>query len=99
MAGVSGAVDGKSMWDMTMAQYDHILDINVKGLFNYLGGQLRPGGLEEGASIVNAASIASFTGVPSNSIYSASKHAVLGLTRSAAKEAGPRTIRVNAVAP
>lgn len=48
---------------------------------------------------MNVTSLAGLTGFPGNSSYVASKHAVVGLTKTAAKEAGPRKIRVNAVAP
>jgi NAD(P)-dependent dehydrogenase (short-subunit alcohol dehydrogenase family) len=57
------------------------------------------GVLADHGSIVNASSIAGTTGRAKNSSYSASKHGVLGLTRSAAKEVGVKGIRVNAVCP
>lgn len=50
-------------------------------------------------SIVNASSIAGLQGMRNNAAYSASKHGVIGLTRSAAKEVGDRGVRVNAVCP
>jgi NAD(P)-dependent dehydrogenase (short-subunit alcohol dehydrogenase family) len=53
----------------------------------------------EGASIVNAASVAGLEGIVNNAGYSASKHAVIGLSRSAAKENGAREIRINCIAP
>lgn len=49
--------------------------------------------------MVNVASIVALMGVPEMVSYSASKHAVVGITKSAAKEYGPKGIRVNAVAP
>ena len=52
-----------------------------------------------GSSIVNAASVAGLMGSPGAAPYCASKHAVIGLTRTAAKEAGSNKIRVNAIAP
>ncbi|KIW02238.1 uncharacterized protein PV09_06391, partial [Verruconis gallopava] len=55
--------------------------------------------LSQDTAIVNAASIAAVMGRDKNSSYSASKHAVLGLTRSAAKEVGVKGIRVNAICP
>lgn len=55
--------------------------------------------LRDGGSIVNASSIAGITGRSKNSSYSAAKHAVVGMTRSAAKEYGSRGIRVNCFAP
>ena len=55
--------------------------------------------MKRGASIVNCASLAGLMGRPGITAYSVSKHGVVGLTRSAAKEVGERGIRVNAVAP
>ena len=55
--------------------------------------------ISDGGSIVNASSIAGITGRSKNSSYSAAKHAVVGMTRSAAKEYGSRGIRVNCFAP
>ena len=51
------------------------------------------------SSIVNAASIAGIVGVPNNVPYVMAKHAIVGLTKTAAKEEGGRGIRVNAIAP
>jgi len=53
----------------------------------------------QGGSIVNAASVSGFLAIPTTAIYAASKHAVLGLTKTAAVEYGKHGIRVNAVSP
>ncbi|MFK8025617.1 MAG: SDR family NAD(P)-dependent oxidoreductase [Ilumatobacter sp.] len=74
-----------------------MLDINVRALFSAsreAAGHLGPGG-----SIVNLASIAGLGGGAGISAYSASKAAVVALTRAFARELGPRGIRVNAIAP
>jgi NAD(P)-dependent dehydrogenase (short-subunit alcohol dehydrogenase family) len=55
--------------------------------------------MKQGGSIVNAASVAGLQGRKKNAAYSVSKHGVVGLTRSAAKDMGERGIRINAVAP
>ena len=55
--------------------------------------------MKAGASIVNAASVAGLQGTPRMGAYSASKHGVVALTRTAAKDFGKRGIRVNAIAP
>ncbi|MGV9711889.1 SDR family NAD(P)-dependent oxidoreductase [Gordonia sp. NPDC003424] len=96
-AGVEGratAID-----DSDPAEFHRVLTINAESV--YLGMRaVLPHFYDRGnGAIVNTASQAGLEGVPLLSAYVASKHAVVGLTRSAAKEAGPRGVRVNAVAP
>lgn len=55
--------------------------------------------MRAGGSIVNIGSVAALMGITQSAAYCASKHAVLGLTRVAAKELGPKGIRCNAVCP
>lgn len=76
---------------------DSIVDVNLKGTFNCLRVQLP--NVVDGASIVNVASMAGLTAVPYLSPYCVSKHAMIGLTKTAAKENAARGIRVNAVCP
>jgi NAD(P)-dependent dehydrogenase (short-subunit alcohol dehydrogenase family) len=83
--------------DMKNEEWDYIISINLTGLMYCLRAELRV--MEKGASIVNAASIAGLMGRPGIGAYSVSKHGVVGLTKTAAKEVGPQGIRVNAVAP
>lgn len=78
--------------------YRRILDINVTGTF-LITRAMVPLMTAPGASIVNTCSIWSRTSEPGFAGYAASKHATLGLTRTFAKELGPRGIRVNAVCP
>jgi NAD(P)-dependent dehydrogenase (short-subunit alcohol dehydrogenase family) len=77
--------------------WDFMIGVNLTGLMHCLRAQIPH--LQSGASIVNAASILSLQGSPTASAYSASKHGVVGLTRSAAKDVGPKGIRVNCIAP
>lgn len=84
-------------------EFDWVMQVNVKGTLNCLRAELphmqvgRDG--RHGGSIVNASSVSGICGVEYNGPYVAAKHAIIGLTRTAAKEEGPRAIRVNAVAP
>jgi NAD(P)-dependent dehydrogenase (short-subunit alcohol dehydrogenase family) len=78
-------------------EWDFVIGVNLTGVFYSMRAQLRV--MAGPGSIVNAASIAGLAGNPNNANYSASKHGVVGLTRSGAKEAGKKTIRVNAIAP
>jgi NAD(P)-dependent dehydrogenase (short-subunit alcohol dehydrogenase family) len=77
--------------------FDFVMGVNAGGLKNCLRAQVPH--FNEGGSIVNAASILGVIGAAKNLAYSASKHAVVGMTRSAAKELGPRNIRVNCICP
>ncbi len=80
-----------------IALFRRILDINVAGMAIVTAHALCA--MDEGARIVNTASIWGRVGEPLFGAYVASKHAVIGLTKTWAKELGPRGIRVNAVAP
>jgi NAD(P)-dependent dehydrogenase (short-subunit alcohol dehydrogenase family) len=80
--------------------FDRVMAVNVRGVFLGLRAALRRLRLQEsGGSIVTTASICSFGGGADLVPYHTSKHAIVGLTRSAAVYGGPHGIRVNAVAP
>ncbi|KAF2498716.1 NAD(P)-binding protein [Lophium mytilinum] len=86
--------------EMKDEEWDMIMEINSTGVMRCLRAQLgKAGGMGVGGSIVNVGSVAGLIGFAGNAAYVASKHAVHGVTKSAAKEVGPRGIRVNAIAP
>jgi NAD(P)-dependent dehydrogenase (short-subunit alcohol dehydrogenase family) len=96
MAGVIGKHHGvRTLKEQDDDQWDLIMRINVTGLMYCVRAQIRS---MNSGSIVNASSIQGLRGFPKHAAYSTSKHAVVGLTRSVAKEVAPE-IRVNAVAP
>lgn len=85
--------------DFTEADYDQVVDTNMKSLFFTCTGFGR-GMIEKGAgSIINIASLAAHRGWPSAAAYSASKHGVVGITKSLAGEWAEHGVRVNAISP
>lgn len=100
-ANLAGVI-GPNMYKHTITQlgndeWEFVMGINATGVFNCLRKQLQV--IVDGGSIVNAASVAGLRGTVKSAAYSASKHAVVGLTKCAAKDSGARNVRVNAVAP
>lgn len=87
---------------MDDAQHRNLVDVNVNGVFYGIKfgiqAMMRNAGPARG-SIVNTASVAGLIGTPALGSYAATKHAVVGMTRTAALEMGPFGIRVNAVCP
>lgn len=96
-AGVEG--DVAPLVEQTEANYDAVMDVNVKGVWLSMKYEI-PRMLERGGgAIVNCSSVAGLIGFPNLSIYMASKHAVIGLTKVAAIEYSAQGIRINAVNP
>ena len=97
-AGIEGHIG--AIVDTRLADFDRVLAVNVRGVFLGLREVLRTLQRQgSGGAIVNTASIAGLRGGPGLAPYIASKHAVIGLTRTAALEAASFGVRVNAVAP
>ncbi|WP_036173545.1 SDR family oxidoreductase [Massilia sp. 9096] len=81
-------------------QFDRIMGVNVKGVWLCMRAQLRQMLKQEGGgTIVNVADVGGLVAAPNRAIYSASKHAVVGLTKTAAVEYAKDGIRINSLCP
>ncbi|OCK81381.1 putative short chain dehydrogenase/ reductase [Lepidopterella palustris CBS 459.81] len=98
VAGIAGGDGTTTVQTIVQRDWDRMMGVNLNGVMYCMRSQLehiaKPGG-----SIVNVASTAGIHGLPKSAAYSASKHGVIGLTRSAAGEFGRAGVRINSVLP
>jgi len=91
---LQATVEGTSVED-----WDHVLDVNLKGVWLGMKHQIAQMRRHGGGSIINTASLGGLMAIPRLAAYIASKHAVIGISRAAALEAADAGIRVNALCP
>jgi NAD(P)-dependent dehydrogenase (short-subunit alcohol dehydrogenase family) len=92
-------IESKPLADADEALFDKIMSVNVKGVWLCMKHEIRQMLKQGGGAIVNTASVAGLVGAPLQPIYAASKHAVVGMTKTAAAEYGKAGIRINSVCP
>ncbi len=87
------------MMRMSEAQWDAVINVNLKSAFNFVHAVTPIMARQKGGSIINMSSVVGVSGNAGQCNYSASKAGMIGLAKSIAKEMGPRGIRANAIAP
>ena len=95
----AGVTRDNLMLRMSEEQWDQVININLKSVFNLTKHTLRPMMKQRAGSIINVSSVVGVFGNAGQANYSASKAGIIGFSKSVAKEVGSRNIRCNALAP
>ena len=94
----AGITRDNLMVRMSEADFDAVISVNLKGMFNTIHALYRPM-MKKGGRIINIASVSGMMGNVGQANYSAAKAGVIGLTKTVAKELATRNVTVNAIAP
>ncbi|MCH2385336.1 MAG: 3-oxoacyl-[acyl-carrier-protein] reductase [Pedosphaera sp.] len=95
----AGVTRDNLLMRMSEEEWDTVINTNLKGAFNFTRALTRPFIKQRSGRIINIASVIGLIGNAGQSNYAASKAALIGFTKSIAKELAPRGITVNAIAP
>ena len=95
----AGITQDTLLMRMTEDQWDAVINVNLKSVFNFTKAVQRSMLKQKSGSIINMSSVVGVSGNAGQSNYSASKAGILGFTKSIAKELGSRNVRCNAIAP